>query len=347
MHMVILLTGPPGLFREGVAALLANCRECGEVRVGDSLAAHGPHDPREPHGPQQRAPDCILMDGDDPGREHIELEAARVHARSTPLVVMLREANHARVGALIAAGVSGCVEKSAESGVLFDALRRALAGGVFLPDSLRAVRGNEAVPGFIDADPQPQPHLTPRQIEVLALLARGRSNKTIARQLDMAEATVKTHLSAVYRLLNVTSRGEASALAARLESVRDAQVDHAMLGRISVERLLAGAQVRQYRARDVLFRRGDAGGELFYVMRGTVLLSEIGVELGPGDVLGEIGLFSPERRRTATAVCRTGCELRVVGADDAIRLYYQEPEFALYLIRLLAGRLQADRDRRA
>jgi CRP-like cAMP-binding protein len=67
--------------------------------------------------------------------------------------------------------------------------------------------------------------------------------------------------------------------------------------------------------------------------------------MGAGTVLGEIGLFSPEHRRTSTVVCKTDCEMRTVSAGDAIRLYYQEPEFALYLIQLIASRLQADKAR--
>ncbi|WNC90827.1 hypothetical protein RI103_05605 [Paraburkholderia sp. FT54] len=75
-------------------------------------------------------------------------------------------------------------------------------------------------------------------------------------------------------------------------------------------------------------------------------LSDPGIELGEGSVLGEIGLFSPEHCRTSTAICQTECELRTVSAADETRLYYQESEFAMYLIQLLAGRLEADKERR-
>ncbi|SAK46365.1 two component LuxR family transcriptional regulator [Caballeronia hypogeia] len=338
--MDILITGVPGLFREGVAALLGRFAEDARVRVQESLDAQLADDP---------APDCVVMDGDSAGRTPDQLEAVRVRARTAPVVVLLSHASQAQVGALIAAGVSGCLDKSASSDMLFDALRLALSGGVFLPRSLRAERGGEADAPRAEADAEAAPnlHLTPRQVEVLALVARGRSNKVIARELDMAEATVKTHLSAIFKLLNVTSRGEASAAAARLESIRDAQAGNASLGRISIAHLLADTPGHRFRAGDVLFRRGDAGGELFYLARGRVLLSELGIELEAGEVLGEIGVFSPERRRTATAICKTDCEMRIVGSADAIRLSYQDPEFAMYLIRLLTSRLQADNARRA
>jgi hypothetical protein len=61
-----------------------------------------------------------------------------------------------------------------------------------------------------------------------------------------------------------------------------------------------------------------------------VRLSDPGIELGEGSVLGEIGLFSPEHCRTSTAICQTECELRTVSAADETRLYYHEPEFAMY-----------------
>ncbi|MBC8724348.1 cyclic nucleotide-binding domain-containing protein [Paraburkholderia sp. 31.1] len=345
--MYILLTGPSGLFREGVEALLRGFAQDGEVFASNCLTTSWPND---------RKPDCVVMDGDCLRLSSDELEAARRHSRTTPVIVLLSNAQRQHVDELIAAGVSGCVEKSASSELLFSALRLAFAGGVYLPRSLVAASLHEplaAAGAQADADaprglpyPDPHLHLTPRQIEVLALLAQGRSNKVIARQLDVSEATVKTHLTTIFKALNVSSRGEASIVAARMERIRDAQVDNAINGHITVGRLLANMKSRHFRSGQVLFRQGDTSTELFYVERGTVRLSELGIDMGAGTVLGEIGLFSPEHRRTSTAVCKTDCEMRTVSAPDAIRFYYQEPEFAIYLIQLIASRLQADKARR-
>lgn len=337
--MHILLTGPAGLFREGIAALLRTYAADVDVLARDDLAAPAPDAPR---------PDCIVMDGDRLRRTAATFEAVR----ETPVIVLLSAARRQDIDELIAAGIAGCVEKSDSAEVLFRALRVALAGGVYLPRSFfdaGAPPSSDAparhdVP---DPDAHVHAHLTPRQIEVLALLARGRSNKMIARELDVAEATVKTHLTTIFKMLNVASRGEASAAAARIERVREMQVERAINGHVSIGRLLANMESQRYRAGEVLFRKGDASAELFYVEKGTVRLSEIGIELGAGAVLGEIGLFSPEHRRTSTAVCKTECELRTVSAADAIRLYYQEPEFALHLLQLIVSRLQADRERHA
>jgi two-component system, NarL family, nitrate/nitrite response regulator NarL len=340
--MHILLTGPAGLFREGVERLLREFAHPGEVVASACLVEGRPGD---------RKPDCIVMDGDCLVHASDELDAARRHTRMTPVVVLLERTVPRQVDEFMAAGVSGCVEKSASSSLLFGALRLALAGGIYLPRSLLAASLNEPAasvdagngPGTRD----PHLHLTPRQIEVLALLAQGRSNKMIARELDCAEATIKTHLTTIFKALNVRTRGQASAVAQRLERVHEKQITRALDGSLSVGTLLANMESQFYRSGDVLFRKGDPGAEMFYVLRGQLRLAGVDVRLGAGALLGEIGLFSPERRRTATVVCESDCELRVVRAADAIRLYYQEPEFALHLIRLLASRLNADNVRRA
>lgn len=337
--MYILLTGPAGLFREGVEALLRGFVQDAEVYACDCLPGDWPND---------RTPDCVVMDGDCLHQASGQLETARRHTRVTPVVVLLHVAQREHVNELIAAGVSGCVEKSATSALLFSALRLAIAGGLYLPRSLLAPGQNGQAAADADdmrATPGSDLHLTPRQIEVLALLARGRSNKMIARQLDVAEATVKTHLTTIFKTLNVSSRGEASAVAARLEKIREAQIQKAISGHVSVGKLVSNMESQRYRSGEVLFRKGDASGEFFYIERGTVRLSELGVDLDAGTVLGEIGLFSPEHRRTSTAICKTDCEMRTVSAADAIRFYYQEPEFALYLMQLIMRRLEADKSR--
>lgn len=333
--MNILLTGPAGLFREGIASLLRGVVPDAQVTARDSL---------ERPAPEADKPDCIVLDGDGLREANGELDTASEHARLTPVIVLVDRARRQQVEELIVAGMAGCVEKSASADVLFGAVRVALAGGVYLPRPLLAIdsdSGNKrAALKAVQSDANL--HLTARQIEVLALLARGRSNKVIARELDVAEATVKTHLTTIFKALNVSSRGEASAAAARIAKVRDTQAGVALNGHAPIGRLLAKMDARHFRAKEILFRKGDPSGALFYVEKGTVELREFGIELGAGTVLGEIGLFSPEHRRTCTAVCRSGCEMRVVSADDAVRLYYQEPEFALHLLQLIVRRLQAD-----
>jgi two-component system nitrate/nitrite response regulator NarL len=194
----------------------------------------------------------------------------------------------------------------------------------------------------VAADPNSH-FLTPRQLQVLALAARGDSNKSIARQLNITEGTVKVHLYTVYKALKVGSRGQASVAAARLQKVGDVQLHHALDGQLSISRLLAYTTPTRFPSGHVLFHKDDRSDALYYVVRGTVMLEEIGIEVGQGTILGEIGLFSPDHRRTCTARCKSECELLVVSATDAMRLYYQDPEFATYLIHLITRRLEADK----
>jgi biotin carboxyl carrier protein len=78
---------------------------------------------------------------------------------------------------------------------------------------------------------------------------------------------------------------------------------------------------------------------MFYVREGVVRLDEIGRTIGAGDMLGEIGMFSPSRKRTVTAVCDTDVELLRMSDDQVLRLYYQNPKFGFHIVRLITRRL--------
>ncbi len=94
-----------------------------------------------------------------------------------------------------------------------------------------------------------------------------------------------------------------------------------------------------------LFRKGDPGAELWYLQRGTIRLEEIKVDISSGAIFGEIGLFSPSHERTCTAVCATDVDLFTLTSDQVKRLYLLNPQFALFLVHLIAKRLMADRSR--
>ncbi|MGG7567230.1 Crp/Fnr family transcriptional regulator [Rhodovulum sp. DZ06] len=99
---------------------------------------------------------------------------------------------------------------------------------------------------------------------------------------------------------------------------------------------------RRVEAGDVLFRKGDAAGSMFVVVRGEVRLPELGIELGPGALLGEIGLFTGEGLRTVSAEAVGPVVLSEVTERNVRELYFDNPEFAYRLIRLIASRLAAD-----
>lgn len=68
-------------------------------------------------------------------------------------------------------------------------------------------------------------------------------------------------------------------------------------------------------------------------------LLELGKTLRPGDIIGEIGVFSPSGTRTATAVCETDAVMLVLSSDTALQLYFQNTEFGMHLIRMVTQRL--------
>lgn len=94
-----------------------------------------------------------------------------------------------------------------------------------------------------------------------------------------------------------------------------------------------------------LFIRGDLADHLYYIAKGRVRLPEINEELSEGHLLGEIGFFSPDQKRTLTAVCATDCVMYKIGASEFKQLYYQNPDFGFYIVQLIARRLSADIER--
>ena len=95
---------------------------------------------------------------------------------------------------------------------------------------------------------------------------------------------------------------------------------------------------------DVLFRAGDAPDKLYVIDSGHVDFPELHKRLSAGDVFGEIGLFAPQQVRTVTAICADDCRLATITGDRVLELYYQNPKFGLFLIRLVSGYLRRGRE---
>jgi CRP/FNR family cyclic AMP-dependent transcriptional regulator len=114
---------------------------------------------------------------------------------------------------------------------------------------------------------------------------------------------------------------------------------------ISVDWLLPFMHERRIRAGEILFRKGDEADEMFYVAEGRLKLLEYDVTLGPGEVVGEIALFSPTHTRTRSIVAETDCRLMAIGESEIKQLYYQNPQFGFYLIQLVTRRLVANMER--
>ncbi len=108
------------------------------------------------------------------------------------------------------------------------------------------------------------------------------------------------------------------------------------------EWLLPNMHLHKHKAGHVLFRQGDKADELFYVASGTLRLEGVGVTIGAGNLIGEIGVFSPERLRTMTVICESDCELYQMTDEQIYRMYYQDPRLGFYFMKLIVERLLSD-----
>ncbi|MEL6201206.1 MAG: cyclic nucleotide-binding domain-containing protein [Pseudomonadota bacterium] len=90
---------------------------------------------------------------------------------------------------------------------------------------------------------------------------------------------------------------------------------------------------------EIVFKMGDMADRLFYVARGRLKIQEIDRFLEAGALVGEIGLFTEDRERTATVIAVEPTQLLWIGHDDVLTLCQKHPEFALVLMRLVAARL--------
>lgn len=92
----------------------------------------------------------------------------------------------------------------------------------------------------------------------------------------------------------------------------------------------------------IIFRRGEAADAMYFISSGRIRIDELDVELGEGSLFGEIGIFSDNKVRTATAKSLGPCSLLVVSADKVRELFFQNPEFGFFLVGLITRRLSED-----
>lgn len=168
-----------------------------------------------------RAPelDLILLDLNLPGLSGMAaLKVWRARFPSIPVIVLSAAKDRRTVLAAIGAGAAGFIPKSSSNEVMLNAVRLVQAGGKYLPSEILSASAGRNIAQGASKDSR-SVHtlgLTARQMEVLRLIASGASNKVICRELDLAERTVKAHITAVFRALKVSSRTQAAIAAARL-----------------------------------------------------------------------------------------------------------------------------------
>src|ERR1700733_3400275 len=96
---------------------------------------------------------------------------------------------------------------------------------------------------------------------------------------------------------------------------------------------------RLFRKGDILFAKGEEAHEMFCIVTGRYLLHELGIELKPGQVVGELAMLAPDNRRTATLECIADGEALSISYEQVEELYYQNPTFGFYFLRLATARL--------
>jgi ABC-type multidrug transport system fused ATPase/permease subunit len=110
-------------------------------------------------------------------------------------------------------------------------------------------------------------------------------------------------------------------------------------GDTSMEWLKPFMTERKYRKGDILAKKGDVAREMFLTVTGKFLVTEIGVELPPGRLMGELGFLSPNNRRTATVECIEDALVLTITYEKLLEIYFQNPQFGYYFLVLTSQRL--------
>ena len=208
--MRILLIDDHTLFRVGLQGLLENrnievVASLGDGHEGIRVA-------------MEILPDIILLDMRMPDPDGLTvLRSLREQGLEMPIVILTTSSEENDLVESLRAGASGYLLKDMEPDELVLALRDIVNEGktVVAPDLApilaRAVQGKPSEQ--VEKEASPFAELTPRETEILGLLAEGQSNKAIARNLGISDGTVKLHVKAILRKLDVHSRVEAAVMA--------------------------------------------------------------------------------------------------------------------------------------
>jgi hypothetical protein len=124
--------------------------------------------------------------------------------------------------------------------------------------------------------------------------------------------------------------------------VRD--IETATRSDMNVDWLLPYTRPKYFKAGDTIMERGEYATAAFYVVSGEVELVELGETFGKGTLLGEIGLFAPDGKRTMTVRCKTDVHAAMIDYDRFKELYFQNPQFGFRLLHLIVARLQSSRE---
>jgi DNA-binding NarL/FixJ family response regulator len=203
MTVRVMLVDDHRIVREGLAFMLSEIEGVelvGEAESGAEFLATL----------DEIDPDVVLLDVSMPDMSGLEVleQTQRTHPELKTIVLSMHD-QATYVQQAIRLGAMGYLLKSAGLDELLRALEFVAAGKVYVQGELASALVS------VDGEPE-KPHLSPRELEVLRLLSRGYLNKQIAVDLGISDATVKTHIKALFGILEVRTRAEAAATALRL-----------------------------------------------------------------------------------------------------------------------------------
>ena len=218
MPIQILVVDEQAVYRVGLRELIAAKIPRVEVIEASSLVG------ALPCALRSNTFDLVLLGVDLSKSTALDaLKAAREALAATRFAIVSAAGTRADILASLAAGFHGFISKRQSDTDVLSAITDILSGRICVPESLAELGEGDALSSQSYRETLPTllteadiPKLTKRQREVLSLLARGLSNKEIARALDIAEATTKTHITALLRGLGVRNRTAAAFKAAKL-----------------------------------------------------------------------------------------------------------------------------------
>lgn len=207
--MKLILADDHPLFRNGLALLLrahiAGCEIWEGENLDDALSEALAHPDA----------DLALLDLHMPGMDGVRGIQRFVASHPVlPLVILTGAEAQQEIEAVLSAGASGFIPKSSTPAVMLSAIQLVLSGGIYVPPQvLSGAHGAAHPPADSNPRERAQAQLTERQMQVLRLLAAGKPNKAICRELNIEEGTVKAHIATIFRALEVCNRTEAASVA--------------------------------------------------------------------------------------------------------------------------------------
>ena len=211
MYSLLVADDHP-LFRDALHAVISSGFTDAQLLETDSLAG------AMAHIEALEGLDLLLLDLSLPDADGLEgLKTLRETFPGLPVAIVSAHQERQLVLDAITLGAVGYIPKSTPREQLLAALQQILQGQLYLPADIMRRPPPRAIPAAAGEDsedkPSRLPRLTDKQLDVLGCMSQGMSNKQIARELDIAETTVKTHVSAILRKLGATSRVHAIVMA--------------------------------------------------------------------------------------------------------------------------------------